>query len=82
MGGVGPAPSHFYNSIPTNAAKVVFLRSEIREGDYQLFVEVVNSAKPDVIVLDSPGGLIEEAILIADEIRVRGLNTFIYGNRA
>jgi hypothetical protein len=44
-------------------------------------LEVVNAARPDIIGVDSPGGRIDEALRIAREIRTRGLNTFIYGNR-
>lgn len=81
-GGPGPVPSWSVPLIPTKAEKVLFYGGIIHPGDHRLFVEVMNSAQPDIVVLDSPGGLVEEALPIAEEIRRRGLNTFIYGNRS
>jgi hypothetical protein len=64
-----PSDSANYPSIPTKAAKIVFVRSAIQVGEGRIFLEVVNAARPDIIGVDSPGGRIDEALRIAREFR-------------
>ena len=80
-GGAVPGITRLSPSIPTERSAYVSLGGPIHRGHHKLFVEVVESVKPDIIVLDSPGGSIGEALLIGTEIRQRGLNVFVYGNR-
>lgn len=79
--GATPGFPSDYPSVPTGGKKIVFIDGQISPGDFRIFLEVVNSVQPDIVVLDSPGGVLDEGLLIAAEIRRRGLNTFIYGNR-
>src|SRR5687768_15276991 len=76
------APSSAYAVVPTSEGRIVTLQGEIQPGDLKLFLDVVNSAKPDIIVLDSPGGRVDVALFIAVEISRRGLNTFVSGDRS
>jgi hypothetical protein len=64
-GGPVPVPSWAYSFVPTHKEKVLLGTGNIETGDFRLFVEVANSAQSDIIVLDSPGGRIDEALRIA-----------------
>jgi hypothetical protein len=77
--GSAPGLSIWTPLVPTERERVVALGGPIERGELRIFLEVVNSAQPDIIILDSPGGNLGEALDIAKEIQERGLNTFIYG---
>ncbi len=49
----------------------------IGPGSYRQFRRAVARSKPDLIVLEGPGGILGEAIRIGDEIRRRGLTTLV-----
>jgi hypothetical protein len=49
-------------------------------GSYREFRRVLRRAEPDLIVLEGPGGVLGEAILIADEVRKRGIATAVGPN--
>jgi hypothetical protein len=49
-------------------------------GSYREFLRVLRKGKPDVIVVEGPGGVLGEAILIAKEINRRGIATAIRAN--
>jgi hypothetical protein len=62
----------------SNADQVVLVMTGvIGPGSYRQFRRAVSRGKPDLIVLDGPGGILDEAILIGDEIRRRGLATLV-----
>jgi hypothetical protein len=79
--GSAPSNSSDYPSIPTRADKVAFVWGPLGPGAYRLFLNVLDSAAPDIVALNSPGGRIDQALYMARGIQHRGLNTFIYGNR-
>ena len=56
------------------------LSGVIGPGSYRKFHRIVRQAKPDLIVLEGPGGVLGEAILIAHEIRRRGIPTVVRPN--
>lgn len=79
--GVVPMPPGMDDNVPTSSNPVAIV-GEVENGDYLQFLAIVKSTKLDLVVLDSPGGLVDEALLIGAEIRRRGLNTFIYADRS
>jgi len=56
---------------------VLVMTGVIGPGSYRQFRRAVSRGKPDLIVLDGPGGILDEAIMIGDEIRRRGLATLV-----
>lgn len=59
---------------------VLVLTGVIQPGAYRQFRAAIAGRNPAVIVLDSPGGVLGEALLIGDEVRRRGLNTLVGPN--
>jgi hypothetical protein len=49
----------------------------IGRGSYRQFRRAVARSEPDVIVLSGPGGILGEALRIADEVRRRGIATMV-----
>jgi hypothetical protein len=75
-------------SIPTEAATIslssdnsslIFL-GEIKEGDYEVFIDVLDTGSFSNIVLESPGGALIDALNIGEEIAKRGINTAVSSN--
>jgi hypothetical protein len=54
----------------------------IGPGTYQHFISAVQREQPETVVLEGPGGLVFEAILIGTEIHRRGIATHIPGHRS
>jgi hypothetical protein len=52
----------------------------IGPGAYKKFRRTLDRSRPDIVILDGPGGVLGEAILIAEEVRRRGLKTAIAAN--
>jgi hypothetical protein len=61
--------------------KIFVLKGRLGPGSYDRFRISVTRVKPDLIVLDGPGGRLLEAILIGREIRRRGMATAIRKNK-
>jgi membrane-bound ClpP family serine protease len=51
-------------------------------GSYDEFRAAVMRTTPELVVLDGPGGILGEALLIGEEIRRRKLNTMVGPNRS
>jgi hypothetical protein len=56
------------------------LSGVIQPGAYRQFRSAISRGEPALVVLDSPGGVLGEALLIGDEVRRRGLNTLVGPN--
>lgn len=59
---------------------ILVISGVIGPGAYREFRRAVSRAKPDFILLDGPGGILGEALLIGQEIRRRGLSTLVAAN--
>jgi hypothetical protein len=59
---------------------VLVMTGVIGPGSYRQFRRAVARSKPDLIVLEGPGGILGEAIRIGGEIRRRGLTTLVDAN--
>ena len=67
---------------PEQSQVVLVMTGVIGPGSYRQFRRAVARAKPDLIILDGPGGILGEAIRIGNEIRRRGLTTLVDANRS
>jgi hypothetical protein len=56
---------------------VLLINGVIGPGAHRQFQWALSRSVPTLIVLDSPGGVLGEALLIAEEVRRRGLNTLV-----
>lgn len=61
---------------------VLLVSGVIGPGSYDEFRAAVSRARPKIVVLEGPGGVLGEAILIGEEIRRRSLDTLVAANRA
>jgi hypothetical protein len=61
---------------------VLMVSGVIGPGAHRRFQAALYRANPTLVVLDSPGGVLGEAIMIAEEIRRRGLSTLVTANRS
>ena len=77
---VTPEESRRSPSVPTERPTILHIYGEIKPETPALFRTVLDAIDTDIVVVDSGGGRIDEAIEIARIIRERKLNTFIYGN--
>jgi hypothetical protein len=78
------------SAAPASAAKasrsserdevVLVISGVIGPGAYRQFRRAVSRSKPDFVLLEGPGGILGEALLIGQEIRRRGLNTLVAAN--
>lgn len=67
----GPV-SHF-----GHLSQVLFIAGEFRNGDGERVSEAIDKFQPKIVVLDSPGGIVAEAIRVADLIHEREISTYI-----
>jgi membrane-bound ClpP family serine protease len=61
---------------------VLMVSGIIGPGAHRQFQAALWRANPKLVVLDGPGGVLGEAILIAEEVRRRGLSTVVTNNRS
>lgn len=54
----------------------------IGPGSYDEFRAALMNSSPDLVVLDGPGGILGEALLIGEEVRRRQLDTLVGPNRS
>jgi hypothetical protein len=64
-------------NIPSQTVAVVSFKGEIVPGDADKFYEAVNRLERATIILQSPGGLVREALQIGAEIRLRNFSTMV-----
>lgn len=67
----GPV-SHF-----SNLPDVLFLTGSLGSGDFARINAAIDRYEPSLIVLDSPGGVVADAIQTAEIIFSRGINTYV-----
>jgi hypothetical protein len=60
---------------------VLVMSGMIGRGSYREFRRAVSRSKAEVVVLEGPGGILGEALLIAEEVRRRGLTTIVAADR-
>ena len=59
---------------------VLVMSGMIGRGSHREFRRAVSRSKAEVVVLEGPGGILGEALLIAEEVRRRGLTTVVAAN--
>jgi len=64
--------------LPAGEPQVIALKGEIEDGAVDGFDRAL-ATRPDAttLVLDSPGGSVEAALILAQEVRRRGLRTYV-----
>jgi membrane-bound ClpP family serine protease len=67
---------------PRSDESVLLVSGIIGPGAHRQFQEALWRGEPKLVVLDGPGGVLGEAILIAEEVRRRGLSTLVTANRS
>jgi hypothetical protein len=65
------------NAIRSSERVALVMTGVIGPGSYRKFRRALARSRPEVIVLDGPGGILGEALLIGDEVRRRGLSTAV-----
>jgi hypothetical protein len=68
------------HKIPGQTVAIVNLKGEIVAGDAVKFYEAVNRLERATIILQSPGGLVREALQIGAEIRQRNFATMVHAD--
>ncbi len=93
VAGIAPAMAEseiggprYYDAAPPRAAParervVLVMSGMIGRGAYREFRRAIARSKPEAVVLDGPGGILGEALLIAEEVRRRGLATVVAPGR-
>ncbi len=77
----------FYRSLAGNQQSApegptaLLVSGMIGPGSYDEFRAAILRANPELVVLDGPGGILGEALMIAEEVRRRQLNTLVASNR-
>ena len=61
---------------------VLVMQGTINLGAYREFLRAVSRTKPDLVIMEGPGGVLGEAMMIADEIRARRIDTLVSPNRS
>ena len=86
--------NEFYASLPGNSAgarttsgvsdepTALLVSGVIGPGSYDEFRAALANARPELVVLDGPGGVLGEALLIGTEVRKRNLDTMVGPNRS
>lgn len=80
--------NEFYKSLSANRASVaneptaLLVSGVIGPGSYDEFRAALMNASPDLVVLEGPGGVLGEALLIGEEVRRRQLDTLVGPNRS
>ncbi len=66
----------------TETATALLITGVIGPGSYDQFHAAVSRATPKLVVIEGPGGVLGEAILIGEEIRRRHLDTMVASKRS
>ena len=82
--------NEFYNSLGKGHASrgdiaegptVLLVTGMIGPGSYAEFRSALAQGNPELVIIDGPGGILEEALLIGQEVRRRQLSTLVGSNR-
>jgi hypothetical protein len=82
------ARNEFYRSLAGNTARAsdepeaLLVSGVIGPGSYDEFRNALMHSSPQLVVLDGPGGILGEALMIGEEIRRRNLDTLVGPNRS
>lgn len=82
------ARNEFYRSLAGNAARAadepeaLLISGVIGPGSYDEFRAALMYSSPKLVVLDGPGGILGEALMIGEEVRRRNLSTLVGPNRS
>ena len=76
--GVATAADIDVMAVP-GAVDFVIIKGEIADGDGDRFVDVIKNREKVTVYLQSPGGLVREALQIGAEIRLRNYATLVAG---
>lgn len=68
---------HARQETQSGTESVLLVSGLIGPGSYREFHAVLARTKPLYVVLDGPGGILGEALLIGEEVRRRGLTTMV-----
>lgn len=82
--------NEFYRSLASRQAAaaqddgrtVLLVSGIIGPGSYAEFRSAIERTSPELVVLDGPGGILGEALMIGEEVRRRRLNTMVGPNRS
>lgn len=80
--------NEFYRSLSRSAISApgeptaLLVSGVIGPGSYDEFRAALKRARPELVVLDGPGGVLGEALLIGSEVRERQLDTLVGPNRS
>jgi membrane-bound ClpP family serine protease len=66
-----------YDRAGATRGTVLSLTGVIGPGAHRQFLRALAHSTPTLVVLESPGGVLGEAFLIAEEVRRRGLSTLV-----
>jgi hypothetical protein len=84
--GAGAAEISFFerkgNSATEKTERILIVSGQILPGTFNRFRQSLVRHKPDLVVLEGPGGLLLEAVLMGTEIRRRGISTVVRANRS
>jgi hypothetical protein len=82
------ARNEFYRSLAGNSAsvadepEVLLISGVIGPGSYDELRSALTHSSPKLVILDGPGGILGEALMMGDEIRRRNLDTLVGPNRS
>lgn len=65
---------------PLGGVSGIYVQGEIVKGDAERFSQIAEQTQRALVILESPGGLISEAMSIGAEIRERGYATYVPPN--
>ncbi|ASP35469.1 hypothetical protein [Labrenzia sp. VG12] len=63
--------------LPGDYPDFVTLKGEIKLGDSERFIEVIGDSSKVTVILESPGGIVKDALEIGAEIRLRNYATMV-----
>ncbi len=66
---------------PDDEQTVLLVSGVIGPGAHRQFRAALSNQAPELVVLDGPGGILGEALQIAEEVRRRNMNTLVAPNR-
>jgi hypothetical protein len=71
------APAQDLPPPPSGGQTALLVTGVIGPGSYDEFHAAIARATPEIVVIDGPGGVLGEAILIGEEIRRLGIDTLV-----
>jgi hypothetical protein len=72
-----PANSAEIRTFSEGGERIIFISGAIEAGDYDSYLDALATARPDVVLLESPGGDLREGLAIAAETAMLGLTTYV-----